>query len=153
MTVQPHTHQQTTYQHTTRLEHANITVPSIDAATEFLTIANQDWAIRKNAHNGQHRWAHIGNLECYIALQEPPHDHIPESLRDTYINLGINHLAMITINIEEVSRRLVEAGYTPNGGIASEANRKRMYFYDSAGFEWEFVEYFTDELEERYIYE
>ena len=54
------------------LEHANVTVPSIDAAIEFLKLVDPDFIIRHDeAAEGTYRWAHVGTHQTYIALQEP----------------------------------------------------------------------------------
>ena len=35
----------------------------------------------------------------------------------------------------------------------TEKYRKRAYYYDSAGFEWELVEYLSEKPNEMYLYE
>lgn len=68
----------------TSIEHANITVPDIDAAKSFLNVAAPDFTTRKDATAREgYRWVHIGNNEHYIALQEPHLDAAPEHPKKT----------------------------------------------------------------------
>ncbi|MGL6259950.1 VOC family protein [Vibrio sp. WXL103] len=143
----------------TKLEHANITVPSIDAAIEFLDIVAPDFEVRAdNSPQDSYRWAHVGNSESYLALQEPQlHQssakNTTKDQRRPYYDIGVNHLALIVSDVEGIKERLLERGYRMNGEIADEISRKRVYFWDSAGFEWELVEYFTQEPKQRYRYD
>jgi hypothetical protein len=65
----------------------------------------------------------------------------------------VNHIGLIIDDIDTIRERLLEKSYQPNGSMAHEIHRKRMYFYDKAGFEWELVAYSSDKTEERYLYE
>lgn len=62
------------------LEHANITVASIDKAAEFLSAAFPHFAIRGSGETvrdfARWRWAHIGDGRFYIALQETVHQWV-----------------------------------------------------------------------------
>ncbi len=138
----------------TTLEHANITVPSIDAAIRFLNIVAPDFRVRADEYRDDHyRWAHIGNDYNYLALQEPNEKVDAEDRRNPYYDIGINHLALTVSGVEDIKAKLELAGYRVNGDMQSEPFRKRVYFWDEAGFEWELVEYFTDDAAKRYIYE
>ena len=138
----------------TKIEHVNITVPNIDAAVNLLKIAASDFEIRKDeiAING-YRWLHIGNKEHYFALQEAHVGSTPKKKHQTYINYGINHMALVVDNVEKIENELIKAGYNRGIGTPNEKFRKRAYFYDNAGFEWEFVEYLSENTEDRYLYE
>jgi catechol 2,3-dioxygenase-like lactoylglutathione lyase family enzyme len=136
------------------LEHANITVPDIDAAIEFLRVIEPRLAVRHDeTPAGSYRWAHIGADNCYVALQEPHLGSEPESNRRPYRDFGVNHIGWVVDDFDAVIKRLEAYGYRQ--GIPGESNayRRRAYFYDTAGFEWEIVGYLTDKLEERYSYE
>ncbi|MDR9829377.1 VOC family protein [Vibrio sp. FNV 38] len=138
----------------TKLEHANITVPNIDAAVSFLQIVAPDFSIRAdNSPDDSYRWAHVGNNENYLALQEPQLNQAAKDRRRPYYDIGINHLALIVKDVETIKQKLLDSGYKMNGQIADEATRKRVYFWDSAGFEWELVEYFTPDPQQRYRYD
>lgn len=139
---------------TAYLEHANITVPDIDAAIAFLQVIEPDLVVRHDeTPEGSYRWAHIGAGNCYIALQEPHLGSDPQSNRRPYKDYGVNHLGWIVDDFDAVIGRLKAGGYRE--GIPGESSRyrKRAYYYDSAGFEWEIIAYFTENLDERYSYE
>lgn len=139
---------------TTTIEHANITVPNIDEAIRFLMAAAPDFHIRKDETSERgFRWVHIGNDEFYFALQEAHVGAVAESPKPTYKNYGVNHIALVVGDIEEVQRALTGAGYQRSIDAPSEKFRKRLYFYDGFGFEWEFIEYLSDDVLERFFYE
>lgn len=138
---------------TTYLEHANVTVPDIDAAIEFLLTLEPEFKVRQDkTPEGGYRWAHVGTDRFYIALQEPNIGSVPKTRRPAYVNYGVNHLGWVVENVEDVSRRLERRGYKK--GVPGEPHpyRKRAYYFDSAGFEWELVEYLSDSSAERNAY-
>lgn len=136
------------------LEHANITVSDIDAAIAFLQVVEPRFVVRHDeTPEGSYRWVHIGAENCYIALQEPHLGSDPQSNRRPYKDYGVNHLGWVVDDFDAVIGRLKAHGYQE--GIPGEDSRyrRRAYYYDSAGFEWEIVAYRTEKLEERYSYE
>lgn len=136
------------------LEHANITVPSIDAAIEFLMLVEPKFIVRHDeATEGSYRWAHIGTQTTYIALQEPHLDAGENRLRRPYKDYGVNHLAFVVPDVDACATRLDAAGFQRSIGAKDHPARKRVYFYDKAGLEWELVQYLTEALEERNSYE
>lgn len=138
----------------TQLEHANITVPDIDAAIRFLSLAAPDFTVRKDGIAEQgYRWVHIGNDKGYLALQAIHVGSESNTPHETYVNYGINHLGMIIEDAAGVGARLDAAGYRRNGPTIHDSHRIRLYFYDEAGLEWELVEYLSDDPAERYLYE
>ncbi len=139
----------------TRLEHLNITVPDIDAAIAFLTIVAPDFKIRRDVKpQSSHRWAHVGNEQYYLALQEPHLDSLsPNNPQETYKNFGVNHIALVVENIGSIEVNLVKEGYRRGILAPEETYRKRVYFFDTAGFEWELTEYLSDKPDEMYLYE
>jgi len=135
------------------LEHANITVPDIDAAVAFLQVVEPRLTVRHDATpEGSYRWAHIGAGDCYIALQEPQLGSDPTDSHRPYKDYGVNHIGWVVGDFDATVGRLKAAGYRQ--GIPGESNRyrRRAYFYDSAGFEWEIVAYLTEDQAERYSY-
>ena len=127
------------------IEHANITVPDIDASIKFLQCIHPDIRVRHDAVSDKgYRWAHVGTDDFYIALQRP-NGNISKSLQDTYVDFGINHLAWVVADIEAVEQRLIQNKYRQ--GIPGEHSeyRKRIYYFDTSGFEWEIIQYFTDD--------
>lgn len=136
------------------LEHVNITVPDIDEAIKFLKTVALDFHVRIDKKPpGSFRWAHIGNNEYYFALQEPHIDSVAEESKQTYKNYGVNHIGIVVDDISVVEGRLLEAGYKRGISTPTEKYRKRLYFYDGFGFEWELIEYLSDKPSEKYLYE
>lgn len=138
----------------TRIEHVNITVPDIDAAISFLKVVAPDFEVRKDSQpSDSYRWVHIGNDEYYIALQEAHLDATPQKRLQPYRNYGINHLAIIVSNIEEIEANLIDGGYQRGIEAPIEKYRKRLYYFDKGGLEWELIEYLSDEINEKFLYE
>lgn len=137
-----------------RLEHLNMTVPDIDAAIRFIKLAAPDFTIRIDSTAEQgYRWVHIGDGESYLALQATHVGSKPLPARETYVNYGINHAGLIIDDAFSVEAALQAAGYRQNGPMLRDTHRLRLYFYDEAGFEWELVEYLTDDPVDRHLYE
>ena len=139
----------------TRIEHLNITVPDIDAALAFLVIVAPDFNVRKDVKSPErHRWVHVGNKQSYFALQEPHLDSlVPQSFQTTYKNYGLNHIGLVVDDLEATEERLIEQGYSRGIFAPEETYRKRAYFFDKAGFEWELTEFLSDVEDEMYLYE
>ncbi len=138
----------------TRIEHLNITVPDIDEAIKFIQIIAPDFKVRKDeTPPSSYRWAHIGNDNYYFALQEAHLGSTPESPRQTYKNFGLNHYALTVDDLDEIERKLVDGGYKRSISTPVEKHRKRLYFFDSFGFEWELIEYSSEEPSKKYLYE
>lgn len=136
------------------LEHANITVPDIEQAIEFLKVVEPSFYIRgqgKSQDSG--RWLHFGNEETYIALQEPTPGAEPQPRRTPYENYGVNHLAWVVDDFDAVIKRLEEHGFKQGLIVEPHRFRKRAYYFDSAGFEWEIIEYLSENVTERNVYE
>ena len=136
----------------TQLEHANLCVRDIDGMIKFLQTALPDFFIRHDeTDNDGNRWVHIGNDKTYIALnnsvQKDSSDWTPYSG-----NPGVNHLGYMVDNVEQVRSRLRAAGYIESTVENNHLFRKRVYFYDPEGRDWEFVEYISENLEERNDY-
>ena len=137
---------------TAQLEHANLCVLDIDGMIKFLQTALPDFVIRHDETDiyGD-RWVHIGNDKTYIALnnstQKDSSDWVPYSG-----NPGVNHLGYIVDSFEQVRSRLRAGGYIESTVDNNHLFRKRLYFYDPEGRDWEFVEYLSENLEERNDY-
>ncbi|OED34886.1 hypothetical protein AB832_06700 [Flavobacteriaceae bacterium (ex Bugula neritina AB1)] len=138
----------------TFLEHANISVPDIDEAIAFLQLVAPDFKVRKDDSSGEDppRWVHFGNDESYIALQAVDPKHHPKIWNRTYINYGINHLAFVVSDFDAVATRLLQKGYRQGIAVEKSPYRKRAYFFDKAGFEWEIVEYLSEKPREKNRY-
>ena len=138
----------------TRIEHINITVPDVDAAINFIKIVAPDFEVRKDSKpSDSYRWVHIGNEKSYFALQEAHLAAVPKNRLQPYRNYGINHVALVVSDVQEIEKRLIDNGYQKGIDTPVEKFRKRIYYLDNAGFEWELVEYLSDKPDEMYLYE
>ena len=135
-----------------RMEHANITVPSIDEAQQFLKLAFPEFRERGEGRSDRKRWVHFGTEETYIALEEMVEPTVSD--RKPYQDAGINHIGLVVEDVEGISAAMSEAGYR-TGEVHVEGDgpfRKRVYIFDRGGNEWEFVEYLTEHDAERNVY-
>ena len=136
-----------------RIEHANITVPDIDAAIAFLKAVEPEFKVMHDSGSlGDYRWAHVGTADNYFALEES-HEPTPDaSLKRRYADFGVNHVGMVVSGVDALAERLLKAGYTEGYRAERHPARIRRYFLDSAGMEWELVEYLTDDPSKRFDY-
>ncbi|MCH9003788.1 MAG: VOC family protein [Proteobacteria bacterium] len=137
---------------TIRLEHANMNVRNIDDTVRFLIAALPEFQIRREGHNEGQRWMHIGTDDTYIALNEstdePTEKWVPYAGKP-----GINHLGYEVDDVDAVRARLSAAGFRDSTYPNNHPHRKRVYFYDADGNDWEFVQYLSDDPKERNDYE
>ena len=135
-----------------RMEHANLHVRHFDEAVKFLTAAFPEFQVRSESEQNGLRWMHIGTNETYIALNETreagakgwaPYSGKP----------GVNHLGYEVDDVEAVRDRLAAAGFRESTYPNRHPYRKRVYFYDADGNDWEFVEYLTEDRSLRNDYE
>jgi catechol 2,3-dioxygenase-like lactoylglutathione lyase family enzyme len=98
------------------------------------------------------RWMHIGTDETYIALNETDVDRNPDS--EPYDGKpGVNHLGYEVDDVDALQERLAAAGFRESTYPNKHPHRKRIYFYDADGNDWEFVQYFSDVPSERNDYD
>ena len=132
-----------------RLEHANINVRSIDETIRFLTTAFPEFKVRGRGVQDGVQWLHIGTDESYLALNEI-------GAASPRVEIGghgpLNHLGVVVDDAEAVADRLRQAGFQEGFLAPQHPYRKRIYFEDSDGLEWEFVEYLTDDPAKRNEY-
>ncbi len=134
------------------LEHANICVQDIDEMVQFLMAAFPQFKIRYDGIGSDGvRWVHIGTETTYIALEqvtsEPIEKWVPYSGKP-----GINHLAYEVDDVDSLRERLISAGYKDTTIPNTHPHRKRIYFNDPEGNDWEFVQYYSDKNSERNDY-
>lgn len=133
------------------IEHANVTVADIEEATRFLTLVYPSIKIRgEGARQTGGSWRHVGTDDSYIALQQEAEANY--SQRESYVQIGLNHLGFIVSDLKGVIDRLTEAGYTTNEMGDNQAGRSSVYYYDASGNEWEFVQYHSDDVSVRNVY-
>ena len=139
-----------------KMEHANLTVRSIDEAVSFLKLAFPGDEVRgegtmKNDIRCS-RWVHFGNDESYVALQE---NSTHNSRGDVpYVNDGINHVGFVVDELDELMSRMEGAGFSlaPASALNDHPHRRRAYYFDGNGIEWEFVEYLSADPQEKNDY-
>ena len=136
-----------------RLEHANLLVRDIGEMIRFLQTAFPDFGIRREGTTwNATRWVHIGNDQTYLALneasEEPTERWVPYGSRP-----GLNHLGYEVDDVEALRARMIAANYRDSTVPNDHPHRKRVYFNDPEGNDWEFVQYFSDDLDERNDYE
>lgn len=137
---------------TVRIEHANMIVRDIDATARFLQTAFPDFRIRHEGSRGKDRWMHIGTDDTYIALNQASGE--PREAWEPYQGLpGVNHLGYEVDDVDALRERMHEAGYRDSTIPNRHPHRKRVYFYDPDGNDWEFVQYFSDDPAERNDYD
>ena len=90
------------------------------------------------------RWVHVGNDDTYVAFNqagaEQPPTGMPYSGRP-----GLNHLAYEADDVGALRDRLLAGGYKESTPTNNHLYRRRVYFYDPKGNDWEFVEYFSSD--------
>ncbi len=117
----------------------------------FLTTAFPDFHIRgrgvADTDSGPKQWLHLGTDTTYIALEQ--HATPTDCGRSPYRDNGVNHLAFVVDDIDGLIERLRGAGYSDGIPVDPHPHRKRAYFHDGGGNEYEFVEYTSDDPAER----
>ena len=137
---------------TIRMEHANLHVRHFDDAVRFLKTAFPEFYVRSESETEGLRWMHIGTDETYIALNETKDDR--DANREPYDGKpGINHLGYEVDDVDALQKRLAAAGFRDSTYPNSHPHRKRVYFYDADGNDWEFVQYLTDDRAKRNDYD
>ena len=136
-----------------RLEHANLAVRDVDGMIRFLRAAFPEFRVRREGKTWQGwRWVHIGTDDTYIAVNEAPkapaEPWVPYGGRP-----GLNHLGYAVDDVEALRRRLTRAGYRDSTVPNAHPHRKRVYFYDAEGNDWEFVQYLSEDPAKRNDYE
>ncbi|MCS5536749.1 MAG: VOC family protein [Candidatus Poseidoniaceae archaeon] len=126
------------------LEHVNITTTSIDELVVFLQTAVPQWKVRNGSEGSEKncRWLHMGSDENYIAIEE--RDGPDKSPHQAYFHPGLNHYGIVVENVESLMERMIGAGYSEGAHVLEHPFRKRCYFFDHDGAEWEFVEYLSE---------
>jgi catechol 2,3-dioxygenase-like lactoylglutathione lyase family enzyme len=136
-----------------RLEHANLSVRDIEAMIRFLTTAFPEFRVRGEGKSRDgSRWVHLGTDDTYLNLSQATtgftRHWIPYSGEP-----GVNHLAYEVDDVEAVRTRLMTAGFRDSTPPNAHPHRRRVYFYDPEGNDWEFVQYYTQDPAERNDYD
>jgi catechol 2,3-dioxygenase-like lactoylglutathione lyase family enzyme len=136
-----------------RLDHANLIVRDLDGTIRFLQTAFPDFWVRGGGISpGGARWVHLGTETTYVALSEATQD-AGERWLPYAGKPGLNHLGFEVDDAEAVRDRLGAAGYQDSTVPNAHPARRRVYFQDDEGNDWEFVQYLTDDPKQRHDYE
>lgn len=136
-----------------RLEHANLVVTAITPTLDFLKAAFPQWRVRGEGDGEwcgkKRRWVHFGGDDFYVTLndngvggQRDLRGHEP----------GLAHLGFVVSSLDLTVARLARAGYAPDHWGDAHPYRRNVYFIDDEGLEFEFVEYFSDNPDEKNSY-
>ena len=136
-----------------KLEHANLCVHDVDVMIRFLRTAFPEFRIRAdNTDADGSRWVHIGTDDTYIALS--PADTSPDHPWEPYSGLpGVNHLGFEVDDADALRARMLAAGYQESSVPNAHPYRKRVYFLDPEGNDWEFVQYLSADPARRNDYQ
>lgn len=134
-----------------RLEHVNLKVRHFDDAVRFLQAAFPEFRIRHQEGEGYDRWAHVGTDDYYLALTTTASEKAPAD-RPYSDYPGVQHLGWEVPDADALRERLLAAGFEESTLPNAHPHRKRVYFYDADGNDWEFVEYFSSDPAERNDY-
>lgn len=120
------------------LEHANLTVRSLDRSIDFYR-KTLDLTIRWRGQTAEGRpAAHIGDDRCYLALFEGTCEDAAPAI--DYTRSGFNHLGFVVDDIEACKASLAALGFRPHFEPDYVPGR-RLYFMDPDGIEVELVQY------------
>ncbi len=126
-----------------RLEHANLCVRDIDTTLGFLRTAIPEFRVRADHTDSDgSRWVHVGTDETYLALSSATRPSGP--IREPYSGQpGVDHLGFEVDDAAALRTRMLAAGYEESTVPNAHRHRRRVYFLDPDGNDWEFVEYFS----------
>jgi catechol-2,3-dioxygenase len=94
---------------------------------------------------------HLGTDDIYVALNSSTRERAEPWA--PYLGLpGVNHLGYEVDDVNALQNRLRSAGYLDTTVPNEHPHRKRVYFTDPEGNDWEFVQYFTQDAASRNDY-
>ena len=131
------------------LEHANITANSIKECVHFFQSAFPHFEIR-GGDDDLKEWIHLGDDNTYIAINKAQSNL--DKFEKDYAKIGINHIGFVVENVNEIAERLLAAGYKRDYPRQEEKFRIREYFADGDSNQYEFVQYLSDKIEEKNLY-
>ena len=123
------------------LEHVNYTASDPKKTAEMLCLLF-GWKIRweGEAIDGGYTY-HVGSDQSYVAVYAGK--SVKESSQSSYTRVGgLNHIAVVVEDLEEIEQRIVNAGLEVHSHGDYEPGR-RFYFNDHDGIEYEVVSYST----------
>ncbi|PVZ71636.1 VOC family protein [Pelagibaculum spongiae] len=138
-----------------RIEHANLSVVKLEDSLDFILTAFPEWKIRakgKNVWHGVERqWLHVGDDDYYLSLND---NAIGENRNLSGHSPGLAHIAFVVDDIDNIVNRLTQKGYQIRVDMLnSHPFRKIAYFIEPSGFEFEFIEYLSQQPAEKNRYD
>ena len=124
---------------TVQLEHANVTVSDVKRTAAWMADLF-GWHTRWEGPSKDGGVSiHVGSDSQYIALYQPA--RAVQDGSSSYVTRGgLNHLAVVVDNIDEMERAVIKAGFTPESHADYEPGL-RFYFHDHDDIEYEVVQY------------
>lgn len=136
-----------------QLEHLNLVVRDIEETLDFYRAAFPHWRVRGEGadqwYGKARRWCHFGDDNQYLTFNDNGEGENRELQGH---QVGLAHFAYITDNLDALVERLRGAGFELSSEGSEHTHRRNKYFTDPAGFEIEFVQYFSDNPEQRNLY-
>lgn len=135
-----------------RLDHANLSVRDVEGTIRFLTAAFPDFRVRGRGPDcAGLAWVHVGNDRTYLSLLAAT-GAADEPFVAYGGQPGLNHLGFEVDDVAALRARLRAAGYRETTVPNAHPHRRRVYFADAEGNDWEFVEYRSQDPAERNDY-
>lgn len=136
-----------------RIEHVNLVVDDIPSTLAFLQAALPSWRVRGEGNSEWYgtprRWLHFGDSHHYITLNDQGKGR-NRDLRG--LGVGLAHIGLEVDDVDAVAARLRAVGQEATTIGADHPHRKSVYFTDPAGFEFEFIEYLSEDPMQRNLY-
>jgi catechol 2,3-dioxygenase-like lactoylglutathione lyase family enzyme len=121
-----------------RIEHVNVTVRDPERAAKLISDIF-GWEVRWDGPtSGGGRTIHVGSAEDYIALCTGKLGPLTADIAAK--GRPLNHLGIEVDDLDEIERRVVQAGLETFSHDDYEPGR-RFYFKDPSGIEFEVVSY------------
>ncbi|MCJ8314357.1 MAG: hypothetical protein HRU38_12105 [Saccharospirillaceae bacterium] len=138
-----------------RIEHINMTVVKIEDTIKFLKMLYPTLEIINSwegkTEKGNERWAHVREKgsDSYFALEQA--DFMDKTRLKMNTFHGVNHFGLIVEGMKSIIKSFNEKGIKYSVAEAID-ERVRVYCFDQHGFEYELIEYKTDDVETRFKY-
>ena len=133
---------------TSYMEHANISVTDLDATLAFIHTAMPDFRVRHDSGPGPDRWVHVGTDQTYLCINQMENPRPPVNGQGA----GVNHIGFAVDDVDSLHKRMTAAGYREGFVPQPHPHRKRVYFLDPDGMEYEFVQYYSADPAEKNAY-
>ncbi len=137
-----------------RLEHLNLVVKDLNATLKFYQAAFPHWKVRgggkSNWYGHPRKWIHFGDDYNYLSFNDSGTD---ENRKLKEYQIGLAHFAFVTTDIKGVIQRLQDINISPSVAYEKDEFRGSVYFVDPDGYEIEFVQYYSDQPQERNRYD